>query len=129
MTPTPGSRLLVFRRGATLWGVPAGAVRAVVATPLTASELRLEGRGHGAALRIETPGPALLADRVEGWSGDLAVRAIGQTLARLWPAAGVGLGVWRGEPLVVVDPLAPPAVLVSGPCGVDDRTGRSGSGD
>ncbi|MFL6203513.1 MAG: hypothetical protein ACJ76J_30465 [Thermoanaerobaculia bacterium] len=92
---------LLLRRGGVLWGIDNAAV-----TGLTR---------QGGAFRIAMGGePPLSADEVLCVVDGLRVLPAAAALRRFWPgaAAGVtGLAVHGEQPLVVVDPRQPPAML------------------
>lgn len=96
-----GLGLLLLRRGGLLWGVANTAVEGLV-------------RGEG-GFRISLGGPAadtaLRADEVLGVVEGLPVRPAAPALRRFWPERAAGVAVYGREPLVVIDPGRPPALL------------------
>lgn len=90
---------LLLRRGGVLWGIDNAAVSGLT---------RL-----GASYRIALGEASLSADEVLCVVDGLSVQPAA-ALRRFWPAAGpgvTGLAVHGEQPLVVVDPRRPPAML------------------
>jgi hypothetical protein len=89
--------VLVLRRGGGLWGIP---------------NAQVEGLARQAGgYRVTTGAGALAADEILGVVADLAVRRVPAVIRRFWPEASVGMAVHAGQPVVMVDPLHPPAAL------------------
>ena len=91
------SGFLVLRRGQALWGIANAAV------------WRLSQRGS--RYRVAAGAGELTADEVLGVAGDLAVWPLSRAVARFWPEAALGLAVFAGRPVVVIDPARPPQAL------------------
>lgn len=88
---------LLLRRAGGIWGIASAAVEGLTT--------------RGGAYRISVGGGALAADEILGVVDDLRVRAVAPVLRRFWPEAPAGLAVHQRLPVVVVDPLRPPAAL------------------
>jgi hypothetical protein len=94
----PGARgFLLLRRGGGVWGIANEAVDGL--------------SREGAAYRIAVGAEALAADEILGVVEDLRVRPAAPALRRFWPEASAGVAVHAGVPVMVVDPLRPPAAL------------------
>ena len=88
---------LLLRRGGGLWGIASSAVDGLAR--------------RGADYRIMVDGGTLAADEILGVVEDLRVRPVAPVVRRFWPERAAGLAVHGREPVVVVDPAWPPAVL------------------
>ena len=89
--------VLVLRRGGGLWAIP---------------NAQVEGLAReGAAYRVATGAGGLAADEILGVVADLAVRRVPAVIRRFWPEASMGMAVYGGQPVVMVDPRHPPAAL------------------
>ena len=97
---TSGSYLL-FHRGGGLWGIDSGRVARIAP--------------GGPALRVELAADsmALAADRVEGVVEGLAVRPLSTALRTFWPEEGIGVALYSGRPVILLDPLHLPLPLVA----------------
>lgn len=96
-------RLVLLRRGGTLWGVAESAVRTVG---------RPQEHGGGYLLRVGSGGEQeLAADEVVGVIDGVAVHAAGGVMSTFWSEPAGGLAVHGDTPLVVVDPERPPSFL------------------
>jgi len=91
------SGFLVLRRGPALWGVASAAV------------WRLSQRG--ARYQVAAGTGELTADEILGVAGDLAVWPLSRAVTRFWPETALGLAVFAGRPVVVIDPARPPQAL------------------
>jgi hypothetical protein len=89
-------RWLLLRRLDALWAVPSGAVQAVRPGP----------RGTLVTLRSSR---SLQADEVLTMAPELSLRALPTCLD---PQPLAGLAVWRGQPVLCVDPALPPPLLL-----------------
>lgn len=95
-------RLVLLRRGGTLWGVAESAVRAVG---------RPQEHGGGYRLRVGSGGEQeLAADEVIGVD-EVIVHPAGGVMSTFWSEPAGGLAVHGDTPLVVVDPERPPSFL------------------
>ena len=93
-------RWLLLRRASALWAIPGAAVRHV------------HRRGDGAEVEL-LDRTWLRAERLEEVAGDLRRRSFPSCVSGD-PCGVAELAVWRGEPVLCVDPArALPAVLVS----------------
>jgi hypothetical protein len=102
LTGAAVTEVLVFERGPLAWALPRSAVASLgVAEAGWTAWIRLAG----ATGRGET---AVRAERVHGWAA-VTVREHSALLARGWPQRFAGLAVWRGRPVVVLDPGRLPA--------------------
>ena len=90
---------LLLRRAGGVWGVASAAVEG------------LAPRNGG--YRIAVGDGALAADEILGVVEELRVRPPASVMRRFWPEAPAGLAVHGRLPVVVVDPLRPPAALKS----------------
>ena len=90
-----GESYLLVRRGGSVWGL-AGAV--------------VEGRS-GAGYRIRSRGADLVADEILDVVERLTIRPPGAALRRFGPEGIAGLAVHGLLPVLVVDPMRPPAAL------------------
>ena len=61
--------------------------------------------------RVATGAGVLAADEILGVVADLAVRPVPAVIRRFCPEASVGMAVHGAQPVVMVDPRHPPAVL------------------
>jgi hypothetical protein len=94
----PNARgFLLLRRAGGVWGIASAAVEG------------LASRGEG--YRISVGEKTLAADEILGVVEELRVRAAAPVLRRFWAEAPAGLAVHQRLPVVVVDPLRPPAAL------------------
>ncbi len=93
-------RWLLLRRAGALWAVPSGAMRG----------LRWLGRGAEVTLGDSS---SLQADELLEMASRLEPRRFPGCLAASAPSGLLGVAVWRGEPVLCVDPAAaaPPALL------------------
>lgn len=89
---------LLLRRAGGVWGIANGAVEGLAR--------------RGADFHITAGGAALVADEILGVVEDLVVRPAAPVVRRFWPEATAGLAVHGGTPVVVVDPVRPPRVLI-----------------
>lgn len=98
---------LLLRRGGVLWGIDNAAVAGLTR--------------QGTSYRVSLNGGALAADEILCVVDGLRIQP-SAALCRFWPgaAAGVaGLAVHGEQPLVVVDPQRPPAMLREEGEGID----------
>ncbi|HEX4495781.1 MAG TPA: hypothetical protein VIE43_08950 [Thermoanaerobaculia bacterium] len=94
----PGARgFLLLRRAGGVWGIANEAV----------DGLSRQGTEYRIAVGAET----LAADEIVGVVETLRVRPAAPALRRFWPEASAGVAVHGGLPVMMVDPLRPPAVL------------------
>ena len=89
--------LVVLARGGGRWGLASDAVRSVVR------------QGNGLAITTES-GP-VRADAVLDLAARLNVRPPGAVVARFWPGPCLGMAIFDGAPVVVVNPGALPPEL------------------
>ncbi len=98
---------LVFHHGGGLWGIDSGRV-VRIGPGGDALRVELAAPAHG------TAGPiALAADRVEGVVAGLTVRPMSSALRTFWPETGVGISLYSGRPVILLDPLHLPLPLVA----------------
>jgi hypothetical protein len=102
MTEATRERVLVIRRGGTLFGVAQAAVRDVI-----------RPASRAARYRVRLAEEDLSADELVGVIDDLPVWPTGGVMARYWSEPAVGLTVQADTPMVVVDPARPPSFLRS----------------
>jgi hypothetical protein len=96
----PSARgFLLLRRGGGLWGIANAAVDG------------LARRGTDYCITID--GGVLVADEILGVVEELRVRPLMPAVSRFWPETAAGLAVHGKQPVVVVDPARPPAILLA----------------
>ena len=99
----PSARgFLLLRRGGGLWGIANSAVDGLARRGMDYRIAIANGGGSGGAL---------VADEILGVVEELRVWPLAPAVSRFWPEAAAGLAVHGREPVVVVDPARPPAVL------------------
>lgn len=92
-----GGSYLVFRKDGCLWAVPAARV------------VRVEDGGEVTRLCLDKD--VIEGDRVVRGSEPLALHQIGAALSRLVPGGCAALAVFQEEPVITIDPGAPPSCL------------------
>lgn len=93
-----GDDLLVLRRGESHWAVARSAVRSFHGV-------------WGGRVALKLADGELVADAVLGTIEDTAIRPTGPVLRHFWPQPCLGLAVFSGLPIVVVNPNALPRAL------------------
>jgi hypothetical protein len=100
----PSARgFLLLRRGGGVWGIASSAV----------DGLARQGTDYRVAIADSdgSTGDCLVADEILGVVEDLRVWPLAPVVRRFWPERAAGLAVHGEQPVVVVDPAWPPAVL------------------
>lgn len=90
---------VVLERSGGLWGVAGRDVRHL--------------RRDGERMLLEVEGGFLDAEEVLAVVPDLTVRPAPAVVGRFWPEAAAGLAVYRQRPVLVIDALRPPRMLLA----------------